>query len=57
MTVKPHLVRATFHAEALSRLKRMEENGAGIPAAEVFDYLRKRVKGKPAVRPGLRKIA
>jgi hypothetical protein len=57
MIVKPELLRAMFHAEALSRLKRMEENGAGIPAAEVFDYLCKRVRGKPAVRPELRKIA
>jgi hypothetical protein len=53
----PTVPRATFHAEAVSRLVQMEKTGAGIPAAEVFDYLRKHVQGNPAERPKARKIA
>ncbi len=49
--------RAAFHAEATSRLIKMKKTGAGMPAAEVFDYLRKRVRGEPAARPKARKIA
>ena len=49
--------RAEYHAEATARLSRMKKNGKGIPAAEVFDYLRERVQGKPAARPRTRKIA
>jgi hypothetical protein len=35
----------------------MKKTAKGIPAAEVFDYLRERVQGKPAARPRARKIA
>ncbi len=49
--------RAEYHAEATSRLTRMKKTGKGIPADEVFDYLRQRVQGKPAARPKARKIA
>lgn len=59
MIAKPDdamVLRAAFYAEAASRLAQMKKTGAGIPAAEVFDYLRKRVQGKLAARPGLRKI-
>lgn len=49
--------RAEYHAEAMARLLRMKKTGKGIPAAEVFDYLRERVQGKPAARPKARKIA
>jgi len=53
----PMVLRAAFHAEAASRLTQMKTTGAGIPAAEVFEYLRKRVQGKPVARPRPRKIA
>jgi predicted transcriptional regulator len=49
--------RAAFHAEAADRLAQMKKTGEGIPQSEVFDYLRKRVQGKPAARPRPRKIA
>ena len=49
--------RAEYHAEATARLSRMKKTGKGIPASEVFDYLRERVRGKPAARPKARKIA
>ena len=49
--------RAEYHAEATARLARMKKTGKGIPAAEVFDYLRQRVQGKAAARPKARKIA
>ncbi len=48
--------RAEYHAEATARLSQMKKTGKGIPAAEVFDYLRKRVQGKPVARPKVRKI-
>ena len=48
--------RAAYHAEAESRLAQMKKTGAGIPANEVFDYLRKRVQGKAATRPRPRKL-
>ncbi len=48
--------RAEYHVEATARLSRMKKTGKGIPADEVFDYLRERVQGKPAVRPKARKI-
>jgi hypothetical protein len=35
----------------------MKKTGAGIPAEEVFDYLKQRAAGRKAVRPKLRKIA
>lgn len=47
--------RAEYRAEATARLSRMKKTGKGIPATEVFDYLRKRVQGKPAARPKARK--
>ncbi len=49
--------RAEYHAEATARLSHMKKTAKGIPAAEVFDYLRERVQGKPAARPRARKIA
>lgn len=60
MAVSPRIpeeIRDKYHAEAMARLSHMKKTKRGIPAAEVFDYLRKRVRGKPAVRPKLRKIA
>ena len=48
--------RAAFHAEATARLSRMEKTGKGIPAGEVFDYLRKRIQGQAAIRPRPQKI-
>lgn len=48
--------RAEYHVEATARLSRMKKTGKGIPADEVFDYLRERVQGKPAARPKARKI-
>lgn len=59
MVVSPRILeetRAAFHAEAARRLAQMKKAGSGIPADEVFDYLRKRVQGKSAVRPWLRKV-
>jgi predicted transcriptional regulator len=49
--------RAEYHAEATARLSRMKKSGKGIRADKVFEYLRKRVQGKTAVRPKARKIA
>jgi len=49
--------RAAYHAEATTRLARMKKTGKGIPADEVFDYLRERVQGKSVARPKARKIA
>ena len=49
--------RAEYHAEATARLSHMKKTAKGIPAAEVFDYLRERVQGKSAARPRARKIA
>ena len=48
--------RTAFHAEALSRLAQMKKTGVGIPAGEVFDYLRDRVRGKLVARPRSRRI-
>jgi predicted transcriptional regulator len=46
---------AAFHAEAKRRLARMRKSGLGVPAAEVFDYLRSTIReGKPP-RPKPRK--
>jgi predicted transcriptional regulator len=47
--------RTAFYAEAERRLARMKRAGVGIPAEEVFAYLERRAKGKPAVRPKPRK--
>jgi len=49
--------RAAFHAEAKRRLERMKKAGTGIPAEEVFEYLRQRAEGGRARRPKPRKIA
>jgi predicted transcriptional regulator len=49
--------RAAFLAEAERRAAEFRKTGKGIPAEEVFDYLRKRVQGKPATRPKARKLA
>ncbi len=49
--------RATFLAEAEKRAAEFRKTGKGIPVEEVFDYLRKRVQGKPAARPKARKLA
>lgn len=59
MIKKPDVLesRAAFHAEAVRRFVRMKEIGTGVSAVEVFDYLRKRVRGKPIARPRPRKIA
>lgn len=48
--------RAEYHVEATTRLARMKKTGQGIPADEVFEYLRERVQGRPAARPKARKI-
>lgn len=49
-------VRLAFHAEAERRLARMKKTGVGIPAEEVFEYLRKRAGGRKATRPKPRKL-
>lgn len=49
--------RAALHAEARRRLARMKKSGRGIPASEVFDYLRDRAKGENPSRPKPRRIA
>ena len=46
-----------LRVEAVSQSVQAKKTDTGISAAEVFDYLRKRVQGKPAVRPKPRKIA
>lgn len=48
--------RAAFLAEAERRATEFRKTGKGIPAEEVFEYLRKRVQGKPAARPKARKL-
>ena len=48
--------RAVFHAEARRRLARMKKTGAGIPADEVFEYLKRRAEGRTAARPKPRKM-
>jgi predicted transcriptional regulator len=48
--------RAAFHAEAAVRLDQMKKTGEGLSETEVFEYLRKRVQGKPAARPKARKF-
>jgi predicted transcriptional regulator len=49
-------VQAAFHADARRRLARMKKSGVGIPAEEVFEYLKRRAEGKAAERPEPRKI-
>ena len=48
--------RAAFLAEAEKRAAGFRKTGKGIPVEEVFEYLRKRVQGKPAIRPKARKL-
>jgi predicted transcriptional regulator len=55
--VEAEEARAVFHAVARRRLKTMKKTGLGIPADDVFEYLRQRAKGKPAVRPRARRLA
>jgi hypothetical protein len=55
--VEAEEARAAFHAGARRRLARMKKTGAGIPAAEVFEYLAQRAAGRAAARPKPRKIA
>ena len=50
-------VRAAFHADAKRRLARMKKAGTGIPAEEVFEYLRQRAAGRTPARPKPRKVA
>jgi predicted transcriptional regulator len=44
-------------ADAKRRLARMKKTGTGIPAEEVFEYLKRRAEGRAAERPRPRKIA
>ena len=48
---------AAFHAEAQQRLARMKKSNKGIPAEEVFEYLRARVRGESTKRPRARRLA
>lgn len=48
--------RAAFHADAERRLARMKKTGTGIPAEEVFEYLKQRAEGRAAERPRPRKV-
>jgi predicted transcriptional regulator len=45
-----------FRAEAERRLARMKKSGAGIPAEEVFEYLKQRAAGSKVKRPKPRKL-
>jgi len=49
--------RAALLEEAKRRLARMKKTATGIPAEEVFEYLRQRAEGRTAARPRARKIA
>ena len=49
--------RAALFAEATRRLASMKKTGKGIPADEVFDYLRARARGEKAKRPKARKLS
>jgi predicted transcriptional regulator len=48
--------RLAFHAEAERRLAQMKKSGVGIPAEEVFEYLKRRAAGRKAPRPKPRKL-
>lgn len=50
-------LQAAFHAEAKARLDRMKQTGHGIPAEEVFDYLRARARGEKTKRPRAQKLS
>jgi len=54
--VEAEEARQAFQAEAERRLARMKRAGVGIPAQEVFEYLRQRAAGRKAVRPKPRKL-
>ncbi|MGQ0512581.1 MAG: CopG family ribbon-helix-helix protein [Betaproteobacteria bacterium] len=54
--VEAEETRAAFHAEARRRLARMKKSGMGIPAEEVFAYLRQRAAGGNPQPPKPRKI-
>jgi predicted transcriptional regulator len=47
---------AAFHSEAQRRLSRMKKTGKAIPADQVFEYLRARVRGEPVKRPKARRL-
>jgi len=47
----------TFRAEAERRLASMKKTGKAIPADEVFDYLRARVRGEKPKRPKARRLS
>jgi len=49
--------RAAFHADAKRRLARMKKAGTGIPAEEVFEYLKQRAEGRAVERPKARKVS
>lgn len=46
--------RTAFHSESRRRLAGMKKTGKGIPAEEVFDYLRARARGEKVKRPKAR---
>lgn len=48
---------AAFQAEAQRRLVGMKRSGKGIPADEVFEYLRARARGEKPKRPKARKLS
>lgn len=48
---------AAFLAEGEARLSAMQTAGVGVPADEVFSWLRAKAKGLKAKRPRARKIA
>ena len=50
-------LRTAFNADAKRRLARMKKTGTGIPAEEVFEYLKRRAAGRTAERPKPRKVA
>lgn len=54
--VEAEEARAAFHGEAKRRLARMKRTGAGIPADEVFEYLKQRAAGRSVERPKARKL-
>lgn len=53
--VEAEEARTEFLAEARRRLARMKKAEAGIPADEVFAFLRARARGERALRPKPRK--
>lgn len=54
--VEAEEARAAFHAEAEARLAHMKKTGRGVPAEEVFAWLRKRAAGARAPRPRARRL-